>query len=156
MFSSVKLFGFQFRYDQISLMLLRTMYISLEISYCPLLEQENILVLWSVMKLLSEDLVYGNCTCHNYPTYSHINLSSLILKDVSFCHILIFILLSQKIVNTEILLFFFIFWEGRLSKPLSILWILSKYFKQHIQNNYANNMFGWTMLLIKLKNFVTF
>lgn len=73
----------------------------LEIPCCPLLEQENIFVPQPV-KFLSEDLLCGNCTCHNYATYRDINLHLIILKDdVSLCHILIFTALSQRMVNTE-------------------------------------------------------
>lgn len=69
---------------------------SLEIPCCPLLGQESILVAQSV-KFLSEHLLCGNCTCHNYVTYGDINLPSIMLKDdASLCHILIFNALSQR------------------------------------------------------------
>lgn len=99
--SSLSLSVFQFRCYQMSLKPLRTRHISLEIPCCPLLGQESIFVPQPV-KFLSEDLLCGNCTCHNYATYRDINQPSIILKDgVTLCHILIFIALSQRMVNTE-------------------------------------------------------
>lgn len=93
---------FQFRCYQMSLRPLRTRHISLEIPCCSLLGQESIFVPQSV-KFLSEELLCGNCDyCHNYAPYRDINLPSIILKDgLSLCHILIFIALSQRMVNTE-------------------------------------------------------
>lgn len=99
--SLLSLSVFQFRCYQMSLKPLRTRHISLEIPCCPLLGQESIFVPQPV-KFLSEDLLCGNCTCHNYATYRDINQPSIILKDgVTLCHILIFIALSQRMVNTE-------------------------------------------------------
>lgn len=94
--SLFRLSVFQFRCYQISLKPLRTRYMSLEISCCPLLGQESIFVPQSV-KFLSEDLLCSNCTCHNYTIYGDINLPSIMLKDdVSLCHIFIFTALSQR------------------------------------------------------------